>query len=162
MFSRFIIVSLFYSSLFLPVANAQVKVLDGEARVRTERDILAAYPNHFHAVDIISIKRLDRHYLRLNYKSDGKQWEAVLQTDDTDPVLVETAQVLPPEGWPGFIIAACKKSEFASWQIIKVLKVSSPYGDPGYRVDVCPDLDQKAQTRRLYFDPFGQPDKPIF
>jgi hypothetical protein len=57
---------------------------------------------------------------------------------------------------------AMKKKGFAPSQIEKILKVSSPYGEQGYRADVKSEKQDAAPLIRHYFNRLGQYEKPIF
>lgn len=162
MLDRLFIISFFSFILFIPHSNGQEVVLSVEEREIMTRDVMAAYPDQFQTVKITTMTRIDEHYLRLEYVNLNSRWEAVLQIDETQPTLVETGQILLREDWPGFIIDALKSKEYNLQQIDKILKVSTPYGEQGYRADVQPEKQDSDTLIRHYFDRQGMFKKPIY
>ena len=162
MLARLFIISFFSFILFIPHSNGQEVVLSAEEREIMTRDVMAAYPDQFQTVKITTMTRLDEHYLRLEYVNLNSRWEAVLQIDETQPTLVETGQILLREDWPGFIIDALKSKGYNLQQIDKILKVSTPYGEQGYRADVQPEKQDSDTLIRHYFDRQGMFKKPIY
>lgn len=162
MFFRKIGILLFTFTLLVPKANGQDKVLKGDDREHMIRDVLATWPKQFHAIEINSMKRLDDNLVQMNYISEGSEWEAILQTTGVDPILVETANVLPPERWPEIIVDAWKNQAEKDRYITRVLRVSTPYGEQGFRVESLPATLLDGKLKRHYFDPFGMPKHPFF
>lgn len=162
MLTRFFITFFFSFVLLIPMAIGQETVLSDEDREIMTRDVMAAYPDQFQTVKINSMTRIDENYLRMAYRSTSGHWEAVLQVDDTNLTLVETGQVIPQTEWPEIIVDAMKEKGYAPYQIEKILKVSSPYGEQGYRADVKSEKQDAAPLIRHYFDRLGQYEKPIF
>lgn len=161
MFSPIHFAFLLCFTIFIPVVSGQMKVLIGDEREYMIRDVLASYPDEFKSIEITTVKRLDDHYIQLDYLSEGGQWEVILQTNDPDPVLVETAQEISSDRWPDLIVDAWKKQTSNPRKIARIMNVSTPYGKQGYRVDSFPDSLEKGQIKSQYFDLYGLPIKPF-
>lgn len=162
MIFRLSVILLFTAILLAPPAVAQETVVVGEERDQMIRDVFATWPNKFKAITISSMTRLDDKLVRIDYLSEGNQWETVIQFNDTDPILVETALVLPSDQWPDFIVAAWKRNAPESDHIARILKVSTPYGKHGYRVESLPDPLKNGSINSLYFDSTGRLEEPFF
>ncbi|MEZ5032590.1 MAG: hypothetical protein R2787_14460 [Saprospiraceae bacterium] len=153
-----------FLSFFLLISSStlgQTVTLEGEERAQMIRDVMAAYPQEFRAIDIQSIYRLDEHYAVMTYQSTGTEWEAVLQADGIDPILVETGQKLSKDEWPDMIVDAIRQGSHARSSIIAMFKVSTPYGKQGYRANLQ-TRESDPVVDPLYFDAFGRPLKPFF
>ncbi|MCF8238348.1 MAG: hypothetical protein K9I85_09360 [Saprospiraceae bacterium] len=162
MFSSIHFAFLFCFALFIPVVSGQTTVLVGDEREVMIRDVLAVYPDEFQSIEITTVKRLDDQLVELDYLSEGSEWEVILQTNDVDPVLVETAREISPDRWPDLIVDAWKKQTSDTRKIARIMHVSTPYGKQGYRVDSFPDSLEKGQIKSQYFDLYGQPTKPLY
>lgn len=162
MIFRLSAILLFTAILLAPPSIAQETVVAGEERDQMIRDVFATWPNKFKAITISSMTRLDDQLVRVDYLSEGKQWESVIQFSDTDPILVETALVLPSDQWPDFIIEAWKRNTPESDRIARILQVNTPYGQHGYRVESMSDPLNNGSINSLYFDPTGRLEKPFF
>lgn len=162
MLTRFFIVLFFSFGLLIPMAIGQETVLSEEEREMMSRDVMAAYPDQFQKVKINAMTRIDEHYLRMAYMTTSGHWEAVLQMDGTKPTLVEIGEVLSREEWPEVIIGALKSKDYTMKQIDKILKVSTPYGEQGYRADVKSEKQDSSPLSRHYFDRQGLFKKPIY
>lgn len=152
---------LVYSLLMTSSAYGQMTVLLGDEREQMIRDVMAAYPKEFKSIDILSMKKLDDHYLAMSYTSGGSEWEAILQIDGIDPILVESGKVIPPVKWRELIVEAVRQRGYATSSIERMLQVSNPYGEQGFRVDIHND-EMNEDDVHLYFDPFGNLGKPLY
>ena len=161
MFFRIIIIPFCFILLISSSTVGQTATLEGDERAQMIRDVMAAYPQEFRRIDIQSIYRLDEHYAVMTYQSAGTEWEAVLQVDGIDPILVETGQKLSKDEWPDMIVDAFRQGSHARSSIIAIFKVSTPYGEQGYRANLQTD-ESDPVVDRLYFDAFGRPLKPFF
>lgn len=162
MLSRFLGILFFTFALLVSVANGQSELLEGDEREHMIRDVLAQWPNQFQAIEITSVQRLDEHLVRMNYQSEGSEREAVLQTTGTNPILVETAIVLPPERWPAHIVDSWNTQADNDRTISRILRVSTPYGKQGFRVESLLATSVDRHPKSQYFDPFGMTEQPFF
>ncbi len=162
MCSPYYVALLFFFTTLIPGVYGQTEVLIGDERDYLVREMIAAYPEQFQSIEITAVKRLDDHFIQLNYVSEGRAWEVILQNHDPDPLLVETAHELSPERWPALIVDAWKKRNSDDRIMSRILKISTPYGKQGYRVDSVSGSPEKRQVDRQYFDLYGQPMKPFY
>ena len=154
---RLIITPLLLSINVVAQEGAPIKdvgILEEQKKV-----LVQDYPHHFEKVNITNVEQFSPKHSKVYYTKEGVNYEAVVNSDRKDLLLVATAREIPIAELPAIVKDALKASENGSSPIKKAFIVSTPYSSGFYRIDI----NQNAkETKSVYYDKLGQYQKPPY
>lgn len=154
---RFIIIFLLCNLNAVAQEGAQIK--DVDILEEQKKVIMEDYPFHFENVKITNVEQINSKHSKVYYIQDSINYEAVVNSNRKDMLLIATAREIPIAELPDIVKDVFKASENGSSSIIKAFIVTTPYSSGFYRIDFKGD---EKELESIYYDKLGQYQKPPY
>ncbi len=122
------------------------------------------YPHVFTGVEIKDVQKINSSQSKVFYEKDNQQYEAVVNSDRKDLLIVATSRVINEKEMPNVVMDAFKSSEDKNRNIEKTFEVTTPYSSLFYRIDVSEKnkAQEKKNIKSLFYTHLGQYKKPPY
>lgn len=119
--------------------------------------LMEDYPGAFAEVEIKDIQKINSRHSKVFYEKGNQQYEAVVNSDRQDMLLVATSKVMSENEMPKIVMDAFKSSKYRNWNLEKTYEVTTPYSGLFYRVDVSKKkMNKKKKTKSIFYSNLGQ------
>jgi len=152
----FVMILISTSSIAFAQAGSVIQDVDMLEKHKTV--LMEDYPNLFTEVEIVDVQRISERHSKVFYKKGNQQFEAVVNSDRQDMLLVATSRVLNVNEVPNIVMDAFRSSKYKKWNIEKTFEVTTPYSSLFYRIDVSRKkrAQDKMKVKSLFYSHLGQ------
>lgn len=141
------------------VAQEGVQIKDVDILEEQKKVIMEDYPLHLEKVNITNVEQINSKHSKVYYIKDSINYEAVVNSNRKDMLLIATAREIPISELPEIVKDVFKASENGSSLINKAFIVTTPYSSGFYRIDF--NRNEK-EMESIYYDKWGQYQKPPY
>lgn len=133
----------------------QIKDVD---ELKTEDKVLIeSYPNVFKGAEINKVERINSEHAKVYYSAEGNEFEAVVNADRKDLLLVATCKVIKNDALPDIVKDVFTKEVKA--KIEKAFAVTTPYSSEIYRIDY---VEKDGTLKSIFYNELGAVQKAPF
>lgn len=149
-----ILVFLFFISMSAVAQKKDLGVVAEQKKV-----LIQNYPGLFVEDEINIIEKLDSKHSKIHYTRNNVNFEAVVNSNRKELLLVATCEEILEEQLPAIVKDAFLESKYRSSKIVKTFIVSTPYGSDFYRMDVN---QKKKKIKSIFYTHLGTYKKPPY
>ncbi len=126
--------------------------------------LMRDYPHIFTGVEIKDVRKINSKHSKVFYENGNQQYEAVVNSDRKDMLLVATCRVISEKEMPEVVMDAFKNSKYENWDIIETFEVTTPDSGLFYRIDVSKNntMNEKEEIKSIFYTHLGQYRKPPY
>jgi hypothetical protein len=156
----FLILLMLVSMKTFAQQGAPIKYVD---QLEEEEKVLVhKYRNVFKEEEIKNVEKLDSEHSKISYTRNAINYEAVVNSNRKDLLVVATCQEIPVEKLPAIVKNGFQKSKYGSNNIEKAFSVSTPYSSNFYRIDVQLKEKKEKSIKSLFYDDKGLFKEPPY
>ncbi len=156
-----VLISLFFICMFA-FAQKDSHIKDVDELAEQKRIMFQNYPGLFMEKEINNVEKLDSKHSKIFYTINNVNFEAVVNSNMKDLLLVATCQEIQEEKLPAIVIDAFHESKYGSSKIEKSFIVTTPYSSNFYRIDVNQKKKKEKNMKSLFYDHLGKYRKPPY
>lgn len=135
-------------------AQHATQIKDVDELKQEDKVIIESYPNVFKGAEINKVERLNSKHAKVYYSVDGNEFEAVVNADRKDLLLVATCKVIKNDALPQLVKDVFTKEVKA--KIEKAYEVTTPYSSEIYRIDY---VEKDGTLKSIFYNELGAVQK---
>ncbi len=140
------------SSILFAQGHTQIKDVD---ELKTEDKVLVeSYPHVFKGAKVNKVEKLNSKHSKVYYSVGGNEFEAIVNSDRKDLLLVATCKVIKNDELPQLVKDVFTKE--VKGKIEKSFSVTTPYSSEIYRIDY---VKKDGELKSMFYDKLGAVQK---
>ncbi len=161
---HFIVYTMFFLYGLSAFAQEHSTIKDVDILEKQKIVLMKDYPHIFTGVEIKDVQKINSKHSKVIYENDNQQYEAVVNSDRKDMLIVATSRVINEKEMPSIVMDAFQSSEYKNWNIEKTFEVTAPNSNLFYRIDVSEKKsgDEKDKIESLFYTHMGAYKKPPY
>lgn len=145
-------VIIFNSSNLFAQHSSQIK--DVDELKKEDKVLVESYPNVFKGAEISKVEKLNSTHSKVHYLVDGNIFEAIVNADRKDLLLVATCELIKNDDLPQLVKNVFTKE--VKGKIEKSFAVTTPYSSQIYRIDY---VKKDGELKSVFYDKLGAVQK---
>lgn len=139
------------SNLF---AQQGTQIKDVDELKKEDKVLIESYPHVFKGVEINKVERLNSKHAKIYYSVEGNEFEAIVNADRKDLLLVATCRVIKNDELPDIVKDVFTKD--VKGKIEKAYEVTTPYTAEIYRIDY---VKKDGELKSIFYNELGAVQK---
>lgn len=136
----------------LTFAQKGAEISDVDILAEQKGVVIEHYPGVFKSEEINKIEKINDKQSKIYYQRGGANFEAVVNSDRKDLLLVATCEEIPQSTVPDIVRVHFKKSKLGVNKILKSFIVKTPTSSDFYRLDI---INKDKQVASVFYDHLG-------
>ena len=128
------------------------------SELKKEKEVVYEnYPGLFKKEEINKIEKIDSKHSKIYYTRGKVHFEAVVNSDRKELLLVANCEQISPERLPDIVQGAFQRSEYGKLKIQQAFIATNPYSSDYYRIDVY-----RKDNKGVYYKSLFYTDKGLY
>ena len=148
------IVALYLISINI-LAQQGAPEMDVDELKKEKEVVYENYPGIFKKEEINKIEKIDPKRSKIYYTRGKVNFEAVVNSDRKELLLLANCEQISPERLPGIVQGAFHRSDYCKLKIQKAFIVANPYLSNYYRIDIYQKDNNGVYYKSLFYTDMG-------
>lgn len=133
-------------------AQKGAEISDVDILAQQKNVVIEHYPGVFKSEEINKVEKINDKQSKIYYQRGGANFEAVVNSDRKDLLLVATCEEIPQSKVPDVVRVHYKESKLGENKILKAFIVKTPTSSDFYRLDI---MNNDKQVGSVFYDNLG-------